>query len=132
MFVQVGAKGDASVTVNTTNTALAMGSGNVPAFATPALVALMERAAVEAIHRQLEGGEATVGSMISVRHLAPTPIGKRVRAEAVVTAVDGRKITFTVNAWDAVEKVGEGTHERVLIDRDRFVFGLAKKGMPDL
>ena len=132
MFVQVGAKGDASVTVNTTNTALAMGSGNVPAFATPALVALMERAAVEAIRRQLEGGEETVGSMISIRHLAPTPIGKRVRAEAVVTAVDGRKITFTVNAWDAVEKVGEGTHERVLIDRDRFVFSLAKKGMPDL
>lgn len=132
MFVQVGAKGEAAVTVNTTNTAIAMGSGNVPAFATPALVALMERAAVEAVHRQLEGGEETVGSLISVKHLAPTPIGKRVRAEAVVTAVEGRKITFSVSAWDAVEKVGEGTHERVVIDRDRFVFNLAKKGMPDL
>lgn len=132
MDIRVGSKGDAAVTVSNSNTAAALGSGNVPAFGTPALVAIMEKAAVEAVRRQLEPGQETVGSMISVKHLAPTPIGKRVVASAVVTAVEGRKITFSVTASDSVEKVGEGTHERVVVDRDRFVFGLAKKGMPDL
>jgi predicted thioesterase len=128
MTVSVGLRGEAAVTVDQRNTAIAMGSGNVPVFATPALIALMERAAVNALRRHLDEGEDSVGVAVAVRHLAPTPVGKRVRAEAEVTAVEGRRVTFAVRAFDAVEKVGEGTHERMLVDREGFMWKVASKG----
>lgn len=128
MPVSVGLRGEAAITVDQHNTATAMGSGNVPAFATPALIALMERAAVNALRRHLEEGMASVGVAVSVLHLAPTPVGKRVRAEAEVTLTDGKRVTFAVRAFDAVEKVGEGTHERVLVDREQFIWKMASKG----
>ena len=128
MPVQVGMKGQAAITVDNTNTASALGSGAVPAFGTPALVALVERAAVNAVRYQLEEGQDTVGIHISVSHTAPTPVGKRVRAEATVTAVDGRKITFAVTAADSSGPVGEGTHERVVINREQFIWKLASRG----
>jgi predicted thioesterase len=105
-----------------------MGSGTVPVFATPAMVALMERAAVNALRRHLDDGQDSVGVAVDVRHLAATPVGKRVRAEAEVSAVEGKRITFAVRAFDAVEKVGEGTHQRVLIDREQFIWKVATKG----
>jgi predicted thioesterase len=129
MPVRVGLRGESAITVSETSTATALGSGNVPAFGTPALVQLMERAAVHALRGQLEEGQESVGSAVNVKHLAPTPVGRRVRAEAVVTAVEGRRITFAVTASDASGKVGEGTHERVVIDRDQFIWKLASKGV---
>lgn len=128
MPIETGLRGEAAVTVDRSNTASALGSGSVPAFATPALIALMERAAVNALRRHLEEGQDSVGSFVSVRHTSPTPVGRRVRAEATVTAVDGRKVTFQVVAFDAAGKVGEGVHERVLIDRESFLWKLASKG----
>jgi predicted thioesterase len=128
MPVRVGLRGEAAVTVDQSNTATALGSGNVPAFGTPALVQLMERAAVHALRGQLEDSQESVGTAINIRHLAPTPVGRRVRAEAVVTAFDGKRITFAVTASDASGKVGEGTHERVIVDRDQFIWKLASKG----
>ncbi|MCL4552637.1 MAG: thioesterase family protein [Candidatus Marsarchaeota archaeon] len=127
MPAQVGLRGEAAVIVDQSNTASALGSGGVPAFGTPALVQVMERAAVNALRNHLGDNEDTVGSHISVRHLAPTPIGKRVRAEATVTAVEGRRITFAVSAFDFSGQIGEGTHERVIIDHDQFVWKLAAR-----
>src|SRR5579884_3317819 len=98
MAVTTGMRGEAALTVDQSHTASALGSGNVPTLGTPALVALMERAAVNVARRGLEPGEETVGTMVNIRHLIPTPIGKRIRAEATVTAVDGRKICFDVRA----------------------------------
>jgi fluoroacetyl-CoA thioesterase len=128
MPVTPGMRGEASLTVDQQHTASAFGSGNVPTLGTPALIALLERAAVNAIRRGLGEGEESVGTQVSVRQLAPTPLGKRVRAEAVVTAVDGRRITFDVRAADAVAPVAEGTHERVVVDREQFIWNAASRG----
>ncbi len=103
------------------DTAAKLGSGLVPVFGTPALVALMELAAVEALKRSLSAGQTSVGGRIDVRHLAATPIGMKVRARAELTAVEGRKLTFRVEAWDEIEKVGEALHERFVIDAGKFI-----------
>lgn len=128
MAITRGLRGEASVIVNETNTASKLGSGSVPVFGTPALVALMERAAINALRPHLDEGQDSVGVSVNVKHLAATPMGKRVRAEAEVTAVEGKKITFAVRAFDSQEKVGEGVHERVLIDREAFIWKIASKG----
>lgn len=101
--------------------ALSMGSGTVPVLATPALVALMEQAAVRALEGRLPAGQTSVGVRIDVRHLAATPIGIGVRARATLVAAEGRRLTFQIEAWDDVEKVGEAVHERVLVDVGRFL-----------
>lgn len=128
MPVIPGAHGEASMTVDQAHTATSLGSGNVPTLGTPALIALLERAASNAVRRQLAPGEETVGTMVNIRHLAPTAIGRRVRAEATVTAVNDRTITFTVKAFDSTSVVGEGTHERVIIDREQFIWKAAARG----
>ncbi len=98
-----------------------MGSGPVPVLATPALVALMEQAAVRALEGRLPAGQTSVGVRIDVRHLAATPLGMRVRARAALVAAEGRRLTFQIEAWDEVEKVGEAVHERVVVDVERFM-----------
>jgi fluoroacetyl-CoA thioesterase len=98
-----------------------------PVFATPMMILAMENAALEAIKPFFEPGESAVGSHVDVRHLAATPVGRRVTAWAVVTQVSGRRIAFRVWALDGDEQVGAGTHERVLIDLARFNQGLARK-----
>ena len=128
MAISKGLRGEASVIVNETNIASKLGSGSVPVFGTPALIALMERAAVNALRPHLDEGQDSVGVAVNVRHLAATPMGKRVQAEAQVTAVEGNRVVFAVKAYDAVEMVGEGTHERVLVDRDSFMWKVASKG----
>lgn len=129
MALTPGMRGEASLTVDQSHTASALGSGNVPTLGTPALIALMERAAANVARRGLETGEETVGTMVNVRHLVPTPIGKRVRAEATVSAVDGRKITFEIRACDSSGTIlGEGIHERVVVDREQFIWKAAMRG----
>jgi len=98
-----------------------LGSGGIAVYATPAMVALMESAAVAAIDPLLPQGQASVGIALDVKHLAATPLGQQVRARAEVIAVDGRKVTFKVQAWDEKEPIGEGTHTRYLIDTARFL-----------
>ena len=129
MAITPGMHAEASLTVEQSHTAAAQGSGNVPTLSTPALVALVERAAVNAVRRGLEPGEETVGTAINLQHQAPTSIGKRVRASAEVVEVDGRHIRFTVRAFDASGVIGEGTHERAVVDREQFIWKAASRGV---
>ena len=129
MSVTVGRKGRSESVVTEHNTACAVGSGLVPVFATPYMVALMENAAVNAVQGALEQGQGTVGTRLDVTHDAATPIGMKVWAEAEVTAVDRKKITLSVKAYDEAGPIGGGVHERFVIDTDRFLSRAeAKKG----
>ncbi|MBM6924349.1 thioesterase family protein [Pseudoflavonifractor phocaeensis] len=129
MPITVGLKGKAETVVTPNNTADAVGSGLVPVFATPYMVALMENAAVNAVQDHLEEGQGTVGTRLDVTHDAATPIGMKVWAEAEVTAVEGKKITLAVRAFDEAGPIGGGTHERFVITVDRFLAkAQAKKG----
>jgi len=119
--ISPGLSAELTLTVTESYTAAKYGSGLVPVFATPALVGMMEGAAVKALEGHLAEGQTTVGTHIDVRHLAATPVGMKVRARAELTAVDGRKLTFQIEAWDDVEKIGEATHERFVIDTGKFV-----------
>ena len=121
MPVEIGMKGRAETVVTKDNTAQAAGSGLVPVFATPWMIALMENAAVNAVQAGLAPDEGTVGTRLDVTHNAATPVGMRVWAEAEVTAVEGRKLTFAVAAYDEAEKIGGGTHERFIIRPERFL-----------
>lgn len=116
-----GLVGEAQVEVTEENTALRYGSGLVPVFATPAMVGLMEGAAVNCAAPYLEEGTTTVGTRISVSHAAATPVGLTVRAEATLTGVDGRRLIFAVKAWDDRELIGEGDHERFIIKTAKFI-----------
>ena len=121
MPVEIGMKGRAETEVTPDNTAQAAGSGLVPVFATPWMIALMENAAVRAAQGALEADEGTVGTLLNVTHDAATPIGMKVWAEAEVTAVEGRKLTFAVSAYDEAGKIGGGVHERFIIKTDKFL-----------
>jgi fluoroacetyl-CoA thioesterase len=109
------------------HSAEAWGSGAVPVFATPSLVGLMETAAMEALRGRLSDGDTTVGTRIEVSHLAATPIGDDVRADATLVSVDGRKLTFELVAHDSRQKIGEGRHERAIVSRDRFLARLTRR-----
>ncbi|HHS97885.1 MAG TPA: thioesterase [Chloroflexi bacterium] len=127
MALQPGLTGEAGWEVTEEVTAARWGSGLVPVLGTPALVALMEQAAVVALEGHLPAEKTSVGVRIDVRHLAATPVGMHVRAHARLTQVDGRRLVFHVEAWDEVEKIGEATHERVVIDRERFLQRVGEK-----
>jgi predicted thioesterase len=108
-------------TVTEADTASHWGSGGLPVFSTPALVGLMESAAVVALIGHLLPGQTTVGGHIDVRHLAATPVGMQVRARAELAAIEGHKLVFKVQAWDEVELIGEASHERFVVDEARFM-----------
>jgi len=119
--LRIGLRGKAALRVTPNHTAEALGSGDVPVFATPALVALLETAAVNAVLGKLAPGETTVGTWLEVSHLAATPVGAEVSAEAELIAVGGRKLTFTVVAHDNRNKIGKCQHHRLIVSRDRFL-----------
>ena len=104
------------------------GSGLVPVFATPYMVALMENAAVNAVQTALAPDEGTVGIRLDVTHDAATPIGMKVWAEAEVTAVEGRSLTFVVSAYDEAGKIGGGTHQRFIIKPEKFIARAQSRG----
>ncbi|MBI5653528.1 MAG: thioesterase family protein [Chloroflexi bacterium] len=122
-----GMIGESTEPVTDQVTAASFGSGMVRAYATPAMIALMENASVRAIQPHLGVGQTSVGIEIHIKHFAATPIGMTARAHAQVTAVDGRRITFQVDCWDDAEKIGEGTHTRLVVDEARFKERLLKK-----
>ena len=107
--------------VRVCDTAQSAGSGNLPVFATPIMVALMENAAMKAAEQLLQEGESTVGSELNIKHLRPTAIGEEVSATAVLTAQEGRKLTFSVVATDKNGTIGEGTHVRYIINAKKFM-----------
>ena len=120
-MLETGLSARSVTTVTAENTAATMGSGDLAVFATPALVALMEHAALEAVAESLPAGSTTVGSEMNVSHLKPSKLGATITATAILTAVEGRKLTFNVGARDEEGMIGEGTHVRYVVDRERFM-----------
>lgn len=121
MEIAVGMKGEAASLVEREDTAYEVGSGSLLVYATPCMVALMEGAACEAIAEALPEEKTSVGIELNISHLAATPVGMDVRAEAEVTAVDGNIITFRLEAFDETGKIGEGTHKRAVVTAQRFL-----------
>jgi fluoroacetyl-CoA thioesterase len=126
--IPVGAEGSFTLRVTPAHLANQFKDATLPpVFATPMMVTAMENAALNAVRDYLDPGESAVGTSINVRHLAATPVGHRVTAEAEVTKVDGRRIEFKVSARDEVEEIGNGTHERIVVDLPRLHQRLAAK-----
>ena len=126
--MDIGIKGRAETVVDHTNTAKSAGSGELEVFATPNMIALMEQAAQSSAAPYLEEGQGTVGTMISVTHDAATPLGMRVWAESELVGVDRRKLTFEVRAFDECGMIGKGTHERFIIQNEKFLAKVNEKG----
>ncbi len=120
-MLQTGLTHTSKTTVNETNTAIALGSGDMPVFATPAMMALMENAAMLAVVAELPEGSTTVGGQIESSHLKPSPIGAEISATATLEKIDGRKLYFKVSASQGGTLIGEGTHLRFIVDREKFL-----------
>lgn len=121
VMIEVGLKHTSSMVVTDAVTAIQIGSGDMPVLATPAMMALMENAAMLAVKDELPEGCTTVGGHIASSHLKPSKIGDEVRAEAEVTKVDGKKIEFKVAAYCGETLLGEGTHLRFIVDCEKFM-----------
>ena len=121
MEITVGMKGEVSTYVEREDTAREVGSGDLLVYATPCMVALMEGAACEAIAEGLSEGETSVGTELNIQHISATPVGLEVYAKAEVTAVEGKVITFQVEAFDEAGTIGKGTHKRVVVNSQRFL-----------
>jgi predicted thioesterase len=123
-----GLLGEFEHEVREEDTAAASSGGSLPhVLSTPRMIAWMERASSQAITNCLETGQTSVGTAVNIHHLAATPVGGMVKVRAELIAIDRRRLVFRVEAWDAVEKIGAGEHERFIIDRERFDQGLAAK-----
>ncbi len=121
MEITVGMKAEVSTLVEREDTAAEVGSGSLLVYATPCMEALMEGAACEAIAPAIPEDKTTVGIELNIQHLSATPVGMEVRAEAEVTAVEGKIITFSLTAYDEAGKIGEGTHKRCIVSSQRFL-----------
>ena len=120
-MIEIGLKHTSELTVTDAVTAIAIGSGDMPVLATPMMMALMENAAMLAVKDKLPEGSTTVGGHIESSHLKPSKVGDKVSAIAEVTKVDGKKIEFKVTAYSGDTLLGEGTHLRFIVDRERFL-----------
>ena len=121
MDIKVGMTAQVETIVEKEDTAQLVGSGDLLVFATPCMVALMEGAACEAIAEGLGEGETSVGTELNIQHVSATPVGLEVYAKAEVTAVEGKVITFQVEAFDEAGAIGKGTHKRVVVNSQRFL-----------
>ena len=121
MEITVGMKAEVGTLVEREDTAKEVGSGDLLVYATPCMVALMEGAACDAITEALPENQTTVGIALNIEHISATPVGLDVRAEAEVTAVDGKVITFAVRAFDEIGEIGSGTHKRVIVNTQKFL-----------
>lgn len=127
-MIKPGLEGYAETTVTEANTAVAAGSGTLEVFATPYMTALMEKAACLSLAPYLEKGHNSVGTGLNIKHTSATPIGMKVWAKSVVIAAEGRKITFEVTAFDETGPIGSGTHERYIIESEKFMEKCRSKG----
>ena len=118
--MEAGITGTQTITVTEDKTAQAMGSGTLPVFATPAMIALMENTAYKSVADELEEGAGTVGTLMNVKHVAASPVGMKITCETELTKVDGRALTFSVKAFDEAGLIGEGEHERFIVYNEKF------------
>ena len=125
--LSIGLKGEAHIRVGEDQTAPRVGSGRVRVLATPVMINMMEAAALDAIENLLPSGHQSLGTHLDVGHYAATPVGMTLRATAEVTKIDGRNITFRVEAFDDRERIGDGAHTRVVVNVDRFDARIQKK-----
>lgn len=128
--LSVGLTGSASMLVTEERLATRVGSGDVPVFASPMLIALMEAASVDCLDGHLPEDHQSLGVHLNVTHSAPTPIGLTVTATATLKTIDGRKVTFDVSATDGVERIGSGVHTRIIVDTARVMARIAAKTLP--
>lgn len=124
-MIEIGLQATSEVKVTADNAALTLGSGDMEVFATPAMVALMENAAMKAVAATLPEGSTTVGTAMQTSHIKASKMGAKITASALLVEVDGRRLRFEVKAWDEAGTIGEGEHTRFVVDRERF---LAKLG----
>ncbi len=110
-----------STAVDETNSAAAVRSGSLPVFATPSMIALMEQTAADHVEPFIENGYTTVGISVNIKHLAATPIGMVVNCESTLIAIDGKKLTFSLKVYDECDLIGEGTHERFIVNSEKFM-----------
>lgn len=127
-YIKTGMQGEMVVQVEEQHSAEHVGSGSMRVLATPMMIAFMEQTARDLLARLLPQGYSSVGVHVDVRHLAPTPLGCAVRIVCEIIEVDGSKILFSVQAWDPVEQVGSGNHQRVIINEERFLNRVKTKG----
>lgn len=120
-MIEIGKKFEIKILVSENDTAKAVGSGTLEVLATPRMIALMEEAAYKCIADDLEEGTSSVGTLMSVEHLSATPVGMEAYAVAEVSAVEGRKVFFTVEAYDEKGIIGKGTHDRFIVFSEKFV-----------
>lgn len=126
-MLQIGITGRREVAVTEGNTAKALGSGELEVFATPAMVALVEETAWRSVAPALEPGQGSVGTRLELDHVSATPLGMTVACETVLVEIDGRRLVFAVQVMDAGGLVGKGTHERFVVQNDRFLAKAARK-----
>ena len=119
-MLEPGIKGYQEETVTEDKLATNVGSGKVRVYATPRMIALIEKTAALSVENRLEAGQSSVGTLVSVSHCAATPLGMRVHAETELVEIDRRRLVFSVKAYDECGLIGEGRHERFIIDIDRF------------
>lgn len=119
--MEIGIKHTVTEIVTSDKTAEKVGSGLLPVYATPAMIALMEKCASECVSPFIENGKSSVGTMLNVKHLAASPLGMKIFCTATLTVVDGRRLVFSLEVFDEKGRIGEGTHERFIIDVDRFM-----------
>jgi len=120
-MLQTGIRGTGETLVTEERTAKSIGSGELPVYATPALIALVEETAWKSVAGLLEPGQSTVGTRVDLAHVAATPLGKRVRCETELTELDRRRLVFSAAVYDEAGKIAEGKHERFIVDSERFL-----------
>ena len=126
-MLKPGIKGRQEVMVTEENSASTLGSGLLDVFATPAMIALMEKTSFMSVAPYMNDGEGTVGTALNITHTAATPLGMQVYCESELTEVDGRRLVFHVEAFDEAGKIGEGEHERFVINNEKFMMKALKK-----
>ncbi len=120
-MLTLGLTGESAATVTPQNTAQAMGSGDLPVYATPSMIALMEHAAAGSVKACLAAGQTTVGTLMNVKHIAASPVGVGITAHSELIEIDRKRLVFTVKAFDCSGLIGEGTHERFIINSEPFI-----------
>ncbi len=119
--MKIGISGKKIITVTENMTAKSLGSGELSVYATPSMIALMENTAYTSVSEYLENSQGTVGTLMNVKHLSATPVGMEVTCKSKLVEIDGKKLVFEVKAYDKLGCIGEGIHERFIIDNEKFI-----------